>query len=173
MVQLVVGRISKAHGIHGELSVDVRTDDPDQRFALGVQMETEPPENGPLTITRARPHGDRLLVSFAEVADRTAAEALRGTLLVVDSSSSPPVDDPEEFWDHDLVGLSAETATGDRLGRIVDVLHLPAQDVLAVERETGDELLIPFVAAIVPTIDVAGGRVVVQPPPGLLTDEAE
>ena len=169
-MQLVVGRISKAHGIHGELSVDVRTDEVEQRFAPGLCLDTDPPERGPLTIERIRPHGDRLLVAFAGVVDRTGAEALRGTLLVADSSTSPPLDDPEEWWDHDLIGMSVETTAGEQLGRITDVLHLPAQDVLAVQREAGGELLIPFVAAIVPTVDIAGGRVLVEPPPGLLDD---
>jgi 16S rRNA processing protein RimM len=170
-VQLVVGRIGKAHGIHGELSVDVRTDDPERRFAAGVSIETDPPEHGPLTVLRARPHSGRLLVTFDGVEDRTTAEALRGILLVVDSSTSPPVEDPEEFWDHDLVGLTVETTAGERVGEISEILHVPGQDLLAVNRESGEELLIPFVASIVPSVDLAGGRVLIEPPPGLLTDE--
>jgi 16S rRNA processing protein RimM len=109
-----------------------------------------------------------LLVRFAEVADRTAAEALRGTLLVADSASSAaPVDD-DELWDHDLVGLWAVTADGRAVGTVADVLHPPGPPLLAVRRPDGAELLIPFVRAIVPTVDLQAGQVVVTPPDGLL-----
>jgi 16S rRNA processing protein RimM len=170
-VQLVVGRIGRAHGIHGEVAVEVRTDDVDQRFAPGTQLATDPPENGPLTVVRARPHSGRLLVAFAELTDRDTAEAKRGTLLVADSSTSAATDDPEEYWDHDLVGLHVVTVSGDSVGEVEEVLHLPGQDVLVVRREAG-ELLVPFVAAMVPTVDVAGGQVIIDPPPGLLHDAA-
>src|SRR4051795_12009105 len=110
-VQLVVGRIARAHGIGGEVTVDVRTDSPDVRFAPGSVIDTEPVERGPLTVERARWHSGRLLVAFAGVSDRTTAEALRNTLLVVDSASSPSTDD-DEFWDHDLVDLAAVATDG-------------------------------------------------------------
>jgi 16S rRNA processing protein RimM len=168
-VELVVGRIGRAHGVQGEVAVEVRTDDPDHRFAVGAVLDTDPPERGPLTIARCRPHSGRLLISFTEVVDRDAAESLRGTLLVADSASSAATDDPDEYWDHDLVGLAAVTTSGERLGDITAVLHLPGQDVLSVKRDGAEpELLVPFVAAIVPEVDVRGGRVVVDPPPGLL-----
>jgi 16S rRNA processing protein RimM len=170
-VQLVVGRISKAHGIHGELAVEVRTDDPERRFAPGTIVATDPDDRGPLTVVRARAHAGRLLVSFAEVADRSAAEALRGTLLVADSATSPATEDPDEFWDHDLVGLAVVTVDGVALGDVSEVLHLPGQDALVVHRpEPEGEVIVPFVAAIVPDVDVGNGRVVVDPPPGLLDD---
>jgi 16S rRNA processing protein RimM len=167
-VQLVVGRIAKAHGVHGEVAVEVRTDDVERRFAVGAVLETEPPERGPLTVRAVRPHSGRLLVHFDAVDDRFAADALRGTMLVVDSATSPPTDDPEEFWDHDLVGLAAVTVAGQRIGRVEDVLHPSGTVLLAVRREDGAELLVPFVAAIVPEVDVAAGRLVVDPPDGLL-----
>lgn len=167
-MQLVVGRIGRAHGVRGEVSVDVRTDDPDRRFAVGSVLDTDPAEPGPLTITAARPHAGRLLVAFAGVLDRSGAEALRGTLLVVDSASAPALADPEEFWDHQLVGLAAVDTAGDHLGLVEDVLHPPGADLLAIRRSDGSELLVPFVAAIVLEVDVAGGRLVVQPPSGLL-----
>jgi 16S rRNA processing protein RimM len=173
-VQLVVGRIGRPHGIRGEVAVQVRTDDADRRFADGATLDTDPPERGPLTVVRARPHSGRLLVAFAEMTDRESAEAMRGTLLVVDSATSVTSDDPDEFWDHDLVGLAAVTQAGDVLGEVTEVMHLPGQDVLVVRRADGSEpadVMVPFVAAIVPEIDLAGGRVVVDPPHGLLNDE--
>jgi 16S rRNA processing protein RimM len=167
-VQLVVGRIAKAHGVAGEVAVDVRTDSPDARFAPGCRIDTDPPERGPLTVRRTRWHSGRLLVCFDEVAGRTAAEALRGTLLVADSSTSAAVDGEDEFWDHDLVGLDAVTPAGTQLGRVEDVLHPPGSDLLVVRADDGREILVPFVHAIVPDVDVRSGRVVVDPPEGLL-----
>jgi 16S rRNA processing protein RimM len=168
-VQLVVGRIGRAHGIGGEVSVEVRTDTPELRFAIGTSVETDPPDRGPLTVTRARWHSGRLLLAFEEVGDRTTAEGLRGTLLVADSSSSPAVDvDEDEYWDHDLVGLRAVTVDGVLLGEVAEVLHPPGSDLLVVRRADETEVLVPFVRAIVPTVDVAAGQVVVDPPEGLL-----
>jgi 16S rRNA processing protein RimM len=166
-VQLVVGRIAKAHGVAGEVSVDVRTDNPEHRFALGETLTTDPAERGPLTVQRARWHAGRLLVQFSAVPDRTAAEALRGTLLVVDSTTSEPTGDGEDYWDHDLIGLQVETADGRTLGRVTDVLHPPGPDVLAVDAD-GRSVLVPFVREIVPLVDLAAGRIVVDPPEGLL-----
>jgi 16S rRNA processing protein RimM len=166
-VDLVVGRIGHAHGVKGEVSVDVRTDDPDRRFAPGSVLATDPPERGPLTVAGARPHHGRLLVAFERFADRTAAETLRGTLLVVDSASAGETED-DEWWDHDLVGLAAVTGDGHALGTVADVLHVPGAPLLSVVAEDGREVLVPFVAAIVPEVDVANGRLVVVPPAGLL-----
>jgi tRNA (guanine37-N1)-methyltransferase len=158
-MQLVVGRIAKAHGIAGEVAVEVRTDEPELRFAPGVSLDTDPADRGPLTVRRSRWHSGRLLVSFDDVGDRTAAEALRSTLLVVDSSTSPPLDDHDEFWDHQLVGLEVTTVGGSPLGVVDDVLHPPGSDLLAIRRPDGGELLVPFVSTIVPRVDLAAGRV--------------
>ena len=167
-MQLVVGRVARAHGISGEVAVEVRTDSPEVRFADGAALDTDPPERGPLTVRRTRWHSGRLLVCFDGVADRNAAEALRGTLLVADSSTSPSGDDPDEFWDHQLAGLVAVTTAGAVLGAVEEVAHPPGADVLVIRAPDGGELLVPFVREIVPEVDVAGGRVVVDPPPGLL-----
>jgi 16S rRNA processing protein RimM len=166
-VDLVVGRIGRAHGVKGEVSVDVRTDDPDRRYAAGAVLATDPPERGPLTVETVRAHHGRLLVRFAEVADRDAAEALRGTLLVVDAASAGETDEGE-WWDHDLVGLAAVSTDGAALGTVEDVVHVPGPPLLSIRGGDGRELLVPFVADIVPEVDVAAGRLVVDPPPGLL-----
>jgi 16S rRNA processing protein RimM len=167
-MQLVVGRIAKAHGIGGEVSVDVRTDDPDHRFAPGASLETEPADRGPLTVETTRWHSGRMLVRFANVPDRTAAEGLRGTMLVVDSATSAPADEADEYWDHDLIGLDVVAEDGEVLGQIADVLHPPGPDLLVIARPEADELLVPFVAAFVPIVDVPARRVVIVPPEGLL-----
>jgi 16S rRNA processing protein RimM len=167
-MQLVVGRIGRPHGLRGEVSVEVRTDTPEERFAPGSVLVTDPAERGPLTISRTHWHSGRLLLTLDGVLDRSAAEALRDTLLVVDSDELPPLDDPDEFYDHQLTGLRAELPDGTDLGVVEDVVHAPAEELLAVRRPGGEELLVPFVTAIVPTVDLAGGRIVVDPPEGLL-----
>ena len=163
---LVVGRIGHAHGVKGEVSVEVRTDDPDLRFADGNALATDPPERGPLTVLGTRSHHGRLLVRFDGVEDRNAAEALRNTLLVIDSADAGEAGDGE-YWDHELLGLVAETPDGTTLGPVTDVIHVPGSPLLAVDVD-GREVLVPFVEAIVPEVDVAGGRLVVDPPEGLL-----
>jgi 16S rRNA processing protein RimM len=171
-MQLVVGRIGRPHGIRGELTVQVHTDDPDLRFAAGSVLATEPAARGPLTVSSSRWHSGRLLVSFDGCADRTSAEGLRGTLLVIDSAEAGPAAGPEEFHDYQLIGLDVVTVAGEPVGAVTDVLH-QGQDLLVVRPGPGGgaataEILVPFVAAIVPEVDVTAGRLVIDPPPGLL-----
>lgn len=163
---LVVGRIGRAHGVRGEVAVDVRTDEPESRFAAGTQIVTDPPAAGPLTIERVRWHSGRLLVRFAGIGDRGAAEELRGTWLVVDPGDISPSADPDDFHDQELIGLAVVTADGADVGQVADVLH-HGQDLLVVRGDAGEKL-VPFVAALVPEVDVPGGRLVIAPPPGLL-----
>lgn len=166
-MRLVVGRIGRAHGIRGEVTVEVRTDDPGARFADGSVLLTDPAATGPLTVSSTRNHSGRMLVRFEGVRGRDAAEALRGTVLLVDSADVVSPGDPDEFHDHELIGLAVHTIGGERVGEVTDVLH-HAQDVLVVERPDGEETLVPFVAALVPEVDVQTGRLVIDPPPGLL-----
>ncbi len=170
---LVAGRVGRAHGVQGAVGVEVRTDDPDARFAPGAALRTEP-DRGLLTVVSSRWHSGRLLVSFDGVDDRTAAEALRGTMLLVDVDEDARFDDPDEFYDHQLIGLTALVAgsPGTVAGTITDVLHLPAQVLLAVKRPDGVEVLVPFVAELVPDVDLAAGTVTVEPRPGLLDPES-
>ena len=167
----MVGRIIRPHGLRGELSVEVRTDDPDRRYANGSVLGTDPPQAGPLTVTASRWHSGRLLVSFAEVVDRTDAELLRGVLLTVDAAEVPLPQDPDEFHDHQLTGLTVVTVSGEVVGTVSDVLHY-GQDLLSVTPAVGtsrqEEVLVPFVAAIAVEVDLAAGKVVIDPPPGLL-----
>jgi 16S rRNA processing protein RimM len=175
-MQLVVGRVVRPHGLRGELAVEVRTDVPEARFAAGSVLATDPAGRGPLTVSSSRWHSGRLLVRFRGYPDRSRAEELRGTLLVLDSDQAGPAE-PGEFHDHQLIGLDVLTTAGDRLGVVCDVLH-HGQDLLVV-RPAGDqagrpdsEILVPFVAAIVPEVDVAAGRLVIDPPPGLIDPDA-
>ena len=153
--------------------MEVRTDDPDQRFAAGSALDTVPADRGPLTVAGSRWHSGRLLVRFAGFEDRNAAEELRDTVLAIDSGELQPLDDPEEFYDHDLIGLQVVTVAGEQVGAVTDVLH-HGQTLLVVEGSgprSGAEILVPFVAAIVPEVNMAGGRVVIDPPAGLIDPE--
>jgi 16S rRNA processing protein RimM len=167
---LTVGRVARAHGVHGEVVVEVRTDDPADRYADGAVLVTESPsgQRGRLTVVGSRPHQGRLIVTFEGVADRHAAEALRGLLLQVDSAQIAVPSDPDEFHDHQLVGLAVVTPDGERIGEVARIEHAPAADLLVVARDGGPAALVPFVTAMVPEVDLSGGRIVVDPPPGLL-----
>jgi 16S rRNA processing protein RimM len=171
-MQLTVARVGRAHGLKGEVALDLRTDAPDDRFAIGAVLETEPASAGPLTVTRVRVHQGRWLVTFAEAADRTTAEALRGVELVVDVDAA---DEEDAWYPHELAGLRAELEDGTVVGEVVALEHLPAHDALVVLESMPDgeaRTLVPFVRAIVPLVDVAGGRVVLTPPGGLLARDA-
>lgn len=169
-MQVTVGRIGRAHGIRGAVVVGVRTDEPGLRFAKGSRLDTDPAGVGPLTVAGAREHSGELLVRFEGIDDRDAAEGLRGTWLLVDSATIAPPDDPDEFNDTDLIGLAVRTVDGTAVGAVDDVLH-PAQDVLVVKTPDAREIMIPFVKAIVPEVDVKSGVLVIDPPEGLLNLE--
>ncbi|SEG92657.1 16S rRNA processing protein RimM [Actinacidiphila yanglinensis] len=171
-MQLVVGRIGRAHGIKGEVSVEVRTDEPEMRLAPGAVLATDPAAAGPLTIATGRVHSGRLMLRFEGVSDRNGAEALRNTLLIAEVDPTQTPEDPEEFYDHQLIDLDVVTVDGREVGRIAEVAHLPYQDLLVVRRTDGGEVMVPFVTEIVPEIDLDEQRAVIDPPPGLL-DEAD
>ena len=170
-MDLVVGRVVKAHGVTGEVVVEVRTDDPDNRFAPGTRLRARPSGDGPeraYLIDSAREHSGRLLVRLAGVADRGAADALRGNVFVVDSEELPPIDDPDEFYDHQLEGLRVVTTDGRLVGNVDEVLHSAAGELLSVTSETGAEVLVPFVSAIVTAVSLEDQTIEIDPPDGLL-----
>jgi 16S rRNA processing protein RimM len=174
-MRVIVGRIGRPHGVRGDAIVGVRTDEPEARFAVGARLDTDPAGVGPLTVAATRWHSGELVVRFTGINDRTAAGGLTGTWLSVDSGTLDELQDPDEFRDHQLVGLTVRTKDGEVVGVVSDVLHY-GQDLLAIRPAAGSggELLVPFVKAIVTDVDVAGGTIVIDPPPGLLNpDEAE
>ncbi|GAA3196883.1 ribosome maturation factor RimM [Actinocorallia longicatena] len=164
-MQLVVGRIGKPHGIRGDVTIDVRTDDADARFHPGAALVTDPADAGPLTVKSAKWHSGRMVVRFAGVDDRNRAEELRGIWLVIDSAEILPSSDPDEFHDQQLIGLAVVTTDGREIGTVKEILH-HAQDLIVVDSPAGDQL-VPFVAALVPEVDLEGGRLVVDAPEGL------
>lgn len=164
---IAVGRIGRPHGVRGANFVEPWTDDPDERFAVGTVLVTDPAAAGPLTVESATTSGGKLVVHFASVDDREGAEALRGVRVLIEAAARPDLDDPDDFYDTDLIGLAGRTVDGVELGPVTDVLHAGGADYLVLERD-GRELLVPFVRAVVPTVDVAGGAVVIDPPEGLL-----
>ncbi|WP_313674927.1 ribosome maturation factor RimM [Mycolicibacterium sp.] len=175
-MELVVGRVVKPHGITGELVVDVRTDDPEDRFAPGNRLLLKPSRGGgkprPVDVQSARPHGNRLLVRLTGVVGREAADALRGQLFVVDSEDLPPLDDPDEFYDHELEGLTVRTVAGQEVGTVAEVLHTAGGELLSVRTPEGREILVPFVSAIVTAVSRADSLIQIDPPEGLLDVES-
>ena len=172
MTQLLVGRIAKAHGIGGELAVDVHTDAPDERFAPGAVLTARLRDRSvrTLTVSTVREHSGRLLIRFEEVPDRTVAEGMRGVQLLVDAADLPPSEDPDAFYDHELEGLAAVLEDGTEIGKVREIARSPGGELLVLDLvEDGGEALVPFVREIVPEVDVAGGRVVLAPPEGLLS----
>lgn len=179
---LTVGRVIRPHGIRGEVVVEVRTDEPDQRYALGERLLAGPAGGDPSSDSRevisvasrefrvaaVRRHQDRLIVAFEGIADREAAERLRGVVLQVDSATVAAPADPEEFLDHQLIGLAVVDQAGEPVGEVIGIDHAPAGDLLVVRRPDAGSALVPFVAAIVPQVDLANRRVVIDPPAGLL-----
>ena len=158
-----VGRITRAHGVHGEVAVVVLSEVP-ERFVPGSQVWLE--DGRRLTVAASRSHKDRLLVRFREVRDRPEAESLRRAVLVVPESSSPPL--PEgSWWDHQIVGCAVETDRGQVLGTVREVIHTGANDVWSVVDDGGAETLVPVLADVLVSVDVEGGRIVVREVPGL------
>ncbi|WP_216693216.1 ribosome maturation factor RimM [Dietzia psychralcaliphila] len=172
-MELVVGRVVKSHGVRGELVVDVRTDSPQDRFGVGTRLTGRTGKGNnvtdrEVTIEAARDHSGRLLVRLAGVTDRDSADALRGMLLLVDSDALPETDDPDEFHDHQLVGLRVLDTGGAELGEVTEVVHTAGGELLAVRLSDGADALVPFVSRIVPEIDLDSGTCVIDPPEGLL-----
>ncbi|GAA4965314.1 ribosome maturation factor RimM [Kineococcus glutinatus] len=163
----VVARIGRPHGIRGEVTVEVRTDDPWRRLAAGAVLRTDPAGAGPLTVRSLREHQGTLLLGFAEHADRSGAETLRDVLLLVDVDEQGDAEE-DAWYPHQLAGLVAVDTAGGVLGTVADLLTGTAQDLLVVRPAAGGaDVLVPFVRALVPEVDVPGGRVVVDPPGGL------
>jgi 16S rRNA processing protein RimM len=169
-LELTVGRVVKAHGVTGELVVDVRTDDPDLRFAPGSVLRAKGSDRRERTYTveTVRPHGSRLLLRLEGVADRNGADALRGSVFLIDSADLPPIDEDDTYYDHQLEGLRVRTTAGLEIGTVTEVLHTAAGELLAVKRDDDPELLVPFVSAIVTSVSLEDGIVDIDPPDGLL-----
>ena len=156
-----MGRIGKAHGILGEATIEVRTDLAQERFAIGAVLDTD--THGQLIVSTARVHNGILLLGFEGVSDRNSVEALRNELLYADVDINAPAEDEDDFHVLQLIGCQAHLVDGDLFGEVSDVLNLPGQDVLVIKVD-GAEVLIPFVRALVPIVDITAKRLTVIPP---------
>ncbi|KJR04882.1 ribosome maturation factor RimM [Gordonia sihwensis] len=170
-MDLVIGRVVKTHGVRGEVVVDIRTDDPAGRFAVGTRLRGRAPRTAgggetEYEVTAARMHAGRLLLSLAGIGGRDEADRLRGTLFVIDAADVDSGDDPDEFYDHELEGLPVATVGGANVGTVKEVLHLPGGELLSVTTGDGREVLVPFVREIVPTVTREG--IEIDPPDGLI-----
>ncbi|GAA1962994.1 ribosome maturation factor RimM [Nocardioides panacihumi] len=173
-IEVLIGRIGKPHGIRGHVTIDVRTDEPDRRFADGARLRAVPPKGSAfghpvLTVAASRWHQGILHLLFEELSGREAAESARGVLLYTDIPADASPDDPDEYYDHQLVGLAAYDVDGTRLGEVTGLLHGGAQDLLTIRTVDGREALVPFVKALVPVVDLAERKVVIEDRPGLVT----
>lgn len=179
-MELVIGRVAKSHGIKGEVVVEVRTDDPDDRFAVGTVLRGRKPRSNAQPVTHTvdavREHSGRLLLRLNGIDDKTAADELRGILFVVESTELPPSDDPDEFYDHELEGLTVVLTDGSVVGTVREVLHSAAGELLSItptadEQSGRAEILVPFVSAIVTSVSLADKTIEIDPPEGLLDPE--
>jgi 16S rRNA processing protein RimM len=170
-IEVVVGVVGRPHGVRGEVVVEPRTDEPDRRFAPGQELRAEGSSRA-FTVSSMRRHDGRLLVCFVGLADRTAVEAVRGARLVADVDPEERPDEPGEYYDRQLVGLTVRTPDGDPVGVVVAVLHPPGQDLLEIKM-ANQVRLVPFVAALVPEVDLDGGVLTVADVAGLLSEEDE
>lgn len=168
---MTVGRIGKPHGIRGDVTLEVRTDEPERRFAVGTQLHAES-GGAQFTVEEARWHSGRLVARFVEIPDRDAAEAARDTILMASVAEDEQPSESEEYFDRQLVGLRALSVEGREIGTVQRVLHLPAQDTLEITTADGVRL-VPFVAALVPSVDLADGSLRIVELEGLLTDQSE
>ena len=162
-MQLVVGRIGRAHGVLGEATIEVRTDVPEQRFIVGGKLTTNSGQE--LTIKSARWHNQILLLSFEGISDRDQIESLKDELISseVDFSNLAP----GEYHYQQLLGAKVFLQTGELVGNVTEIVALPGQDLLAVDH-LGREVLIPMVKAIITNIDIANKKIEINPPEGLL-----
>lgn len=172
-MDVVVGRVVKEHGVRGEVAVQPHTDSPELRFARGAVLTGRARDGSArrLTVEASRPHGERLLIRFDGISDRDAAESLRGYTLRLDTSELADTGDPDEFHDHQLVQLRGELSDGTAVGTVTDVVHGPAGELLVLDTGDGNTVLVPFVRQIVPAVELDRGRLVIDPPEGLLDVE--
>ena len=168
-MRVTVGRIGKPHGVRGVVTVEPRTDEPDRRFTPGAEFVIDGSARL-LKVEQIHWHSGRLLLTFEGVQDREAAEALRGVLLEIDRPLDEVPEDPEEYYDDSLEGCNVELSSGEIVGIVREVVHLPSQDLLAVTRPERSEVLVPFIHQFVSTVDIAARRIVIDPPLGLLED---
>jgi 16S rRNA processing protein RimM len=168
-MEVVVGRVSKAHGVHGEVVVDLATDEPDNRFTVGRVLGVEGRADLALKVVSTKASAGRLVVGFSAIIDRNAAEAARGWVLTAEVSVDETPDDPEEYYDRQLIGLQVLSATGQLQGEVSAVLHHGVQDLLVVATTAG-ERLVPFVAALVPEIDLTAKTLTLAAVSGLFED---
>ena len=160
-MRLLVGRIGRAHGILGEATIEVRTDDPNIRFAIGATVNTD--KHGDLIIVSGRVHNGILLLGFKGITTRNQIEELRNEMLYSDVDINESTGDNDEYHVLQLIGCMTYLESGEKYGEVTDVINLPGQDLLAITTEQG-ESLIPFVHQLVPEVDVKNKRIVVIPP---------
>ncbi len=164
---MIVGVVGRAHGVRGDVYVEVKTDEPGRRFTPGARLVLS--SGNQVVIARTRWDRGRLVAAFEGYPDRTAVETIRGQRLIAVVAAEERPSKPDEYFDRQLAGLKVRDASGAEVGEIIEVEHFPAQDCLAI-KAAGDRRLVPFVKALVPVVDLAGGFVQLADVGGLLED---
>jgi len=160
------GYVRRAHGIHGDVVVRGTLQDADQRFIEGALLVTNEDDPRELEIEAVRPHQDGFIITFVGIDDRDAAEGMRGIQFVIDSSDRRELA-ADEWWPEDLVGCNVISVAGAVVGVVSSVIVGTAQDRIVIDTPEGSRGEVPFVAALVPEVDVAAARIVVDLPDGL------
>jgi 16S rRNA processing protein RimM len=171
-----VGRLVKAHGLKGAIKLELYTDSPDERFFPGAVLALQVPETSPwfektITVKELRWYNQAPVIFLEDIDDRTAAETLIKAILLADIDTEKLPDEPDAWYDHQLVGLTV-VRDGVEIGKVARVDHMPAQDLLAIEFN-GAEVLLPFVKAFVPEVDTERGTLTVTPPFGIFEEIEE
>ena len=174
--QLRVGRLLKAHGLKGAIKLELYTDSPNERFVPGAVLELQVPQDSPwfgktVTVTELRWYNQAPVIFLEGVTDRNIAETLIRAILLVQADVEELPKEPDAWYDHQLVGLKVFRGE-EELGEVIRVEHFPAQDLLVV-KVGENEVMVPFVKAIVPEVDVVAGKVTVTPPLGLFEEIEE
>lgn len=167
-MELRVAKIGKPHGLRGEVKLNVFTDQPQERFVPGASFTTN--DGASLRIETVRRHNEFWLVSFSGYRDRTSAEALAGTELNIEAGISR---EDDAWYSHELIGMQVYLTDGQLVGKVVDLKHYPAQDLLEIKEINGNRFQLPFVRQLVPEVETENKRIVITPPGGLLSTDSE
>ena len=169
-MDLVVGRLGRPHGVHGEISVEVRTDEPELRFAKGSKLSVKE-SNNQLTVLSSRWHQEKMLVKFEEITDRDLANEIKGKTLTIKIDPNSIETKKDQYYEFQLAGLKVIDKNDKTLGQIKEVITNLAQDLLVVETVDKREVLVPFVKQIVTNVDLNKKQVIMDPPTGLFDEE--
>ncbi len=169
-MELVVGRLGRPHGVQGEISVEIRTDEPEERFKNGVTLFLKENKKN-LTVSTSRWHQQKMLVKFDEITDRDMADEIKGKTLMVTIDENQLENKKDQYYEFQLVNLNVKDNKNNLLGKVKEVISGNAQDLIVVEANNQKEVMVPFVKQIVKDVDLVNKEIKMDPPPGLFDEE--